>query len=474
MSQDRFQLDLCNGPVFKRVIQFSIPLILTNVLQILFHTTDLVVVGQFSTHESLAAIGCTGSLFNLFMNMVIGISIGANVLSARYFGARDPENVRKTLHTSVAFSFLGGLGLSIVTFFAAEPLLKLMDTPPEILPKSSLYLRITFLAMPFLMLYNFGCSIFRAGGDTKRPFLFLAAGGTVNVLLNLFFVIVCGLDVMGVAIATAVSHVISAGLILWTMIRTKGDLHLELRHLRIDVRCLLSMLRIGVPAGVQGCCFALSNMVIQSSINSFGSYAMAGITASGGVEGILYSVQVAFHFAAISFVAQNIGGKHFKRVRTCMISCYVYGALFSLVLPFLFYLFGEPLLSLYDPDPKVIEWGLLRMKIMFTSYFLLGLMDASTGCLRGLGYSLLSAAFALSGACAFRLAWVWFVLPHYRSMECLLISYPVSWGLVALIATTAVVLIYRKMVREQCARFVEWSSRGPGIPKGFRFPGGPR
>lgn len=474
MSQDRFQLDLCSGPVFRRVIQFAIPLILTNVLQILFHTTDLVVVGQFSTHESLAAIGCTGSLFNLFMNMVIGISIGANVLSARYFGAKDPENIRKTLHTSVAFAALGGIGLSIVTFFAAEPLLKLMDTPPEILPKSCLYLRITFLALPFLMLYNFGCSIFRAAGDTKRPFLFLAAGGTVNVLLNLFFVIVCGLDVMGVAIATAISHVISAGLILWTMIRTKSDLHLDIRHLRIDTRCLLSMLRIGVPAGVQGCCFALSNMVIQSSINSFGSYAMAGMTAGGGVEALLYSSQVAFHFTAISFVAQNMGGKHFKRVRTSMISCYVYEAAFSLILAYIFYFFGEPLLRLYDPDPHVIEWGLLRMKIMFTTYFLLGLMDAATGCLRGLGASLMAAAFTLSGACALRLVWVWFILPHYRSMECLLISYPVSWGLVALMATTAVILIYRKMVREQCARFVEWSTHGPGVPKGFRFPGGPR
>ena len=474
MVQDRFQLDLCSGPVFGRVIQFAIPLILTNVLQILFHTADLVVVGQFSTHESLAAIGCTGSLFNLFLNMVIGISIGANVLTARYFGAKDPENVRKTVHTSVAFAILGGIGLSILTVFVAEPLLKLMGTPPEVLPKSSLYLRITFLGLPFLMLYNFGCSIFRAGGDTKRPFLFLAAGGTVNVLLNLFFVIVCGLDVMGVAIATAVSHVISAGLILWTMRRSEGGLHLDFKQLRIDIPCFLSMLRIGVPAAIQGGCFALSNMVIQSSINSFGSYAMAGMAAGNGVEGLIYAAQVAFHYTAISFVAQNMGGKHFKRVRMCMISCYVYAAVFSVVFPYLFYLFGEPVLRLYNPDPQVIEWGLLRMKILFTTYALLGIMDAATGCLRGLGYSLLSAVFTLSGACAFRLAWVWCVLPHYRTMTCLLISYPVSWGLVALAATSAVIVIYRRMVRKQCARFVEWSTHGPGVPKGFRFPGGPR
>ena len=349
-----------------------------------------------------------------------------------------------------------------------------MDTPPEILPKSSLYLRITFLGLPFLMLYNFGCSILRAGGDTKRPFLFLAAGGTVNVLLNLFFVIVCGMDVMGVAIATAVSHVISAGLILWTLNRTKSELHLDFQHLRIDATYLASMLRIGIPAAMQGACFAISNMVIQSSVNSFGSFAMAGMAASGGVEGLLYSLQVAFHYAAISFVAQNIGGKHFKRVRTCMVSCYVYAVLFSLVLGCLFYLFGEPILRLYDPDPQVIEWGILRMKIMFTTYFILGFMDAATGCLRGLGYSLLSAVLSLSGACAFRLIWVWTILPHHRTMTCLLISYPVSWSLVGLFATIAVIWVYRRIVREQCARFVEWSRLGPGVPKGFRFPGGPR
>ena len=467
-------MNLCSGPVFRQVILFALPLMLTNLLQVLFHTTDLVVVGQFSTHESLAAIGCTGSLNNLFVNLIIGVSVGTNVLAARYLGAKDPEGVRKTVHTSVAFAMLGGLVLLAVTLLAAEPLLIWMDTPPEILPKSKLYLRITFLGLPFLMLYNFGCSILRASGDTKRPFLFLAAGGTVNVLLNLFFVIVCGMDVMGVAIATAASHVITASLILRTLHRTTNELHLDFRHLRIETKYLLSMLRIGVPAAVQGGCFALANMVIQSSVNSFGSHAMAGIAASGGVEGILYSMPMSFHYAAISFVAQNIGGKHFKRVRTCMISCYVYGGLFSLVLGIALCFFGEPILRLYNPDPQVIAWGLLRMKIMFTTYALLGVMVASTGCLRGLGYSLLSAVLTLSGACAFRLFWVWVVLPHYRTMTCLLISYPVSWGLVTLFATTAVIIVYRRIVLKQCARFVEWSKLGPGVPKGFRFTGGPR
>ena len=474
MPQDRFQMDLCSGSVYKKVILFSIPLILTNLLQILFHTTDLIVVGQYSTHESLAAVGCTSSLFNLFVNVLIGVSVGANVLAARYFGEKAPEKIRKTVHTAMSFALLAGIALSLVTLVLAEPLLRLMGTPPEILPKSSLYLRITFLALPFLMIYNYGCSILRAAGDTKRPFIFLTIGGVVNVLLNLFFVIVCGWDVAGVAVATAVSHVITASLILLTLSRTTSELHLELRHLRIDPKCLGDMLRIGVPAGVQGGCFALSNMVIQSSINSFGAYAMAGMTAGCGVEGLVYAAQVAFHYAAISFVAQNVGGKHFKRVRTCIISCYVYACAFSLVFSWLFYSLGKPVLSLYDPDPQVIEWGLLRMKILFTTYFLLGLMDAATGALRGLGYSLLSACLTLSGACAFRLFWVWTILPRHRTMECLLISYPVSWGLVALLATGAVVILYRRMVRKQCARFVEWSKLGPGVPKGYRFPGGPR
>ena len=467
MPQDKFQMDMCSGPVFKQVLVFAFPLMLTNVLQILFHTTDLIVVGQFSSHEALAAIGCTGSLYNLFVNVFIGISVGTNVLVARYLGAKDPESVRKTVHTAVAFAGLGGLVLLVVTLFAAEPLLLWMSTPPKILPKSALYLRVAFLGLPFLMLYNFGCSILRAAGDTKRPFLFLVVGGSANVLLNLFFVIVCRMDVAGVAIATAVSHVITAGLILRTLHRTKSELRLDFRQLRIDPKYLLDMLRIGVPAGVQGGCFSLANMVIQSSVNSFGPYAIAGIAAAGGVEGLLGTGSTAFHFAAISFVAQNLGGKHFKRARTCMISCYVYSTLCAFVLGYLFLLFGKPLLRLYNSDPNVIEWGLLRMKIMFTTYFLLGFMNASTGCLRGLGYSLLSSILTLSGACALRLFWVWAVLPHWKTMTCLLISYPVSWTMVGTLATCAVILIYRRIVRKQCARAVEWSKLGPGIPRGF-------
>lgn len=472
--KDRFEVDLCSGPVLRKVILFAIPLMLSNVLQLLFHITDLVVIGQYSSHEALAAVGCTGSLNNLFIGVFIGISVGANVLAARYCGAKDAVNIGKVVHTAIFFACVGGVILTGITLILAKPLLIMMETPEEILPKACHYLWISFCGLPFLMLYNYGCSILRAVGDTKRPFLFLLIGGIVNVLLNLFFVLVCGMDVEGVAIATVVSHVIAASLILITLHRTSGDFRLRFRNLKPDSRCLKDMLRIGIPAGVQGACFSVSNMVIQSSINSFGSYAMAGITAAVGVEGIVYSAQVAFHYAAISFVAQNMGGHHYKRVLRSIYSCYICAFAICVIFGYGFWLFGKFFLSIYSDDPQVIEWGLLRMKITFTTYFILGIMDAGTGCLRGLGYSVLSAVISLSGACFFRIFWVLTILPRHHTMECLLVSYPVSWGLVAVLASAAVFIIYRKMVRTQCIRRVEWSKLGPGLPKGYRLPGGPR
>lgn len=470
-EKDKFLVDMCRGPLFRNVILFAIPLLLTNLLQLLFHAADLVVIGHYASHEAMAAIGCTASMNNLFINIFIGISVGANVLASKYFGANDPEKIRKTVHTALTFSFFGGILLMFFALAVAKPILRFMGTPEEILPMSCTYIWICFLVIPFTMLYNFGCSILRAVGDTRRPFIYLVSAGIINVLLNLFFVIVCGMDVEGVAIATAVSHVVAAFLIIRALLKSRESFRFQFRYMGIDRQILKEMMGIGIPAGVQSSCFSFSNMVIQSSINSFGTLAMAGMTASLGLECLVYVGANAFHYTAISFVAQNLGARHFKRILHSIYCCYFCGATVCCLFGWFFYLLGEFFLSVYNPDPAVIEWGLLRMKILFTTYLLVGFMDVASGGLRGLGYSLLSTVISLSGACFFRIFWVMVIFPHYKSMECLLISYPVSWGLVAIFGSIALSIVYRKTVRTECPRLVEWSKLGPAVPKGFRFMG---
>ena len=465
---------MCHGPLFRKILLFALPLLLTNILQLLFHAADLIVVGRFASYEAMAAIGCTSSMNNLCLNVFIAISIGTNVLVSRYFGAQDSGNIRKTVHTSLAFSFFGGLILMTVVLFAAKPLLVLMGTPETILPKSCKYIWICFSAVPFIMVYNFGCAVLRAVGDTKRPFLFLVIAGIVNVVLNLILVIVFGLDVEGVAIATAISHVIAAGLIVRTLCKSDGDIKLYFKSLRIDPVILKEMLWIGIPAGVQSSCFSVSNMLIQSSINFFGPVAIAGMTAAFGLEAIVYIAAYASHFTAISFVSQNLGGQHYKRILKSMGYCYLFTLMGTVTLGYLFLFFGRTLLAFYNPDPAVIEWGMIRLKILLTTYCFCGFMDTASGGLRGLGYSLVSTVISLSGACLFRIFWVVFVFPKHKTMECLMISYPVSWALTACIGTTVFLLLYRRIVRKRCARFVEWSKYGPGIPRGYRHYGNPR
>ena len=471
MAKDKFQIDMCHGPLLGKIILFALPLMFTNMLQLLFHAADLIVIGQFSSHEAMAAIGCTGSMNSLFINVFIGISVGSNVLAARYFGAKDSENIRKTVHTAMAFAFFGGLVLTVVALLSARPLLIWMGTPENILPMSCTYIWICFSAIPFIMIYNFGCSILRAVGDTRRPFIFLVIAGVINVILNLILVIFFKMDVEGVAIATAASHIIAAGLILHALCKNEGEIRLNLKKLKINPGIIKEMLWIGIPAGIQGSCFSLSNMLIQSSINSFGDLAMAGMTAALGLEGIAYVGANAFHYTAISFVAQNLGGQHYKRILRSSYLCYLGGAVTTAIIGWAFYLSGDFFLSLYNPDPRVIEWGILRMKIMFTTYFICGFMDAATGCLRGLGESVISTIICLSGACGFRIFWVLCIFPKYKTMECLLYSYPISWGLVAIVATIVLAIVYRKILRTQCKRFVSWSKLGPGVPRGFRYMG---
>ena len=449
-----YEIDMTRGPLLSRILLFSLPLICSGVLQLLFNAADIIVVGRYAGSHAMAAVGATLNLNSLVINIFIGISIGANVLAARYFGARDQRSVTRTVQTTMTVALYGGIVLMIVGLLVARPLLVLMETPPEILPQACTYIWICFCAIPCIMLYNFGCAILRAVGDTRRPLFFLVIAGVINVLLNLFFVIVCGLEVAGVALATAISHAISAALILRTLAVTREAYRFNLKKLSVDWGIFFEMLKIGIPAGVQSSCFAISNMIIQSSINSFGSLAMAGMTAALGVEGIVYVGSFSFHQTAISFVAQNLGGRKFKRIQRSLFNCFFCACLCNLIMGEGFYLFGEEVLRVFNPNPEVIAWGLLRMKMLFTTYFLCGVMDVASGGLRGLGYSFLSAVITLFGACVFRVWWVFEIFPHYRTMENLLLSYPISWLLVAILNSTLLYWVCRRLFQAQRKKYV--------------------
>ncbi len=473
-TDSRFQIDMCHGPLFGKIVLFSLPLIFTYILQMLFNAADLIVIGQFSSHESMAAIGCTINLNSLVINLFIGLSIGANVIAAKAFGAKDPLQMRNAVQTAMTLALYGGILLMIAALAAAEPLLVMMDTPPEILPPACKYVRICFASIPFIMIYNFGCAILRAVGDTRRPLYYLIIAGILNVGLNVFFVVCCGMDVAGVALATTASHILSAVLITNTLLKTQDSYKLDWKKLRLHRSAFKEILKIGIPAGLQSSCYAVSNMLIQSSINSFGSHAIAGQTAALQLEGIVYVASYAYHQTAISFVAQNLGGHKFKRILKSLYGCFSCSAAGCLLLGWGFYCFGETLLAVFNPDPEVIRWGLIRMQYLFTIYFICGIMDTATGALRGLGHSLLSAVICLLGVCGLRIAWVKFVFPHDPEMGTLLLSYPVSWALVATAACVALAVVYRKLLNEQVPRLVGWSKLGYGVMRGMRFVGSPK
>lgn len=467
-----YEIDMCRGPLFGQIIIFALPLMATYILQLLFNAADLIVIGHYAHYNAMAAIGATMNINALIISIFIGLSIGSNVVVARLFGARNNTEIKESVSTSMTLALIGGLVLMVLGLAVAKPLLELLKTPEEILPLSCTYIWICFCAIPFIMLYNFGCAILRAVGDTRRPLIYLIIAGITNVLLNLFFVTVCGMDVVGVALATAASHGIAASLIVRTLLLTDKSYRLDLKQLKFNSKIFREILKIGIPAGIQSSCFALSNMTIQSSINSFGPLAMAGTTAVLGFEGIVYVGSFAFHQTAISFVAQNLGGRKYKRILKSLYCCFICAVTCGVVLGWGFYLFGREILAIFTPDPDVIAWGLLRMKIIFTTYWLCGLMDVSSGGLRGMGYSLISALVVLLGVCVFRIWWVMVIFPRDPTMENLMISYPVSWLLVAVIGCALLFFFYRKLLHTHCRISTPWLGLRPVVPRGFRYLGG--
>ena len=423
---------MTNGPLLGKIVRFAIPLALSGILQLLFNAADIVVVGQFVGPTALAAVGSTSAVINLIVNLFMGFSVGANVLAAQYYGAGKNKDLSETVHTAVLSSLAFGVALIFAGVALSRPMLELMGTPADVLDQAVLYMRIYFVGMPVMMLYNFGAAILRAVGDTQRPLYFLLLAGVINVILNLVFVIVFHMGVEGVAIPTVISQCVSAGLVFWCLTKVEGPYRLYPKHLTIKKDKLLGMVKIGLPAGIQGCSFSISNVLIQSSINSFGSIAMAGNTAGSNIEGFISTAQDAFTQAAISFTGQNLGAGKLKRVDRVLLLCMLLAPGVGLVLSILAVLFGSPLLGIYSSDPAVIQYGMLRLTTVSLLQPLGALMGVTASVLRGMGYSTIPMIVTMSSVCGFRVIWIFTVFQAFPTLQVLDLSYPITWGLAAL------------------------------------------
>ena len=439
---------MCNGPILSKVLVYAFPLMLSGILQLLFNAADVIVVGRFAGSQSLAAVGSTSALINMLINVFIGLSVGVNVLVAQYYGAKSEDDVNETVHTAITISLISGVFLIFVGFILSRPLLELMGTPEDVIDKSTLYMRFYFAGMPVIMLYNFGSAVLRAVGDTRRPLYYLTVAGVVNVVLNIFFVTQLNMDVAGVALATVLSQVISAGLVVRTLMKSEGCLKLELKKLGIHVPKLKRIIRVGLPAGMQGAIFSISNVLIQSSVNSFGSIAMAGNTTSQNIEGFIYTSMNAIYQTNLSFTSQNYGGRKFSRINRITLTCIGVVVAVGLVLGLSCYGAGEFLVGIYSSDPEVIRYGVSRLSMFGCTYFICGIMDVMVGAIRGLGYSILPMCVSLTGACAFRVIWIYTVFQWSHSLKTLYLSYPASWIVTTTAHIICFLIIRRKLPRE--------------------------
>ena len=446
--QKSYEIDMCNGPLFGKILLFTFPLMLSGILQLLFNAADVIVVGRFAGSEALAAVGSTGALTNLLVNMFIGMSVGANVLVARYYGGKQEDEVSRTVHTSMIVSAVGGVILAVLGIILAKPLLTLMDTPENVIGHSVLYMRIYFLGMPVMLVFNFGSAILRAIGDTRRPLFYLIIARVINVVLNLWFVIGFHMGVAGVALATVISQCVSTALIVRSLLQSEGCFRLQLDRFHMDWEKFGKIAAIGLPAGLQGSLFSVSNVLIQSSVNSFGSVAMAGNTAASNIESFVYVAMNSVHQTAVSFTSQNLGGKQFDRIRKILIECLLFVTAIGLVMGNGAYLLGNHLLSFYSAEAEVIVYGLQRMKIICISYFLCGVMDVLVGSIRGLGYAVMPMVVSLLGACVFRVVWIYTFFQWDRTLRMLYISYPISWALTAAVHLICFIVVFRKIKRK--------------------------
>ena len=450
VKTSKYEIDMCNGSIMDKLISFSLPLMLSSILQLMFNAVDLHVGGRFSSSQALAAVGATTALINIFTNLFIGISLGANVLAARYFAAGRDKEMSESVHTAITLALISGVIMAFVGVAMSRTALELMATPGDVINLSAVYMRIYFMGMPFFMLYNYGAAILRAVGDTKRPLVFLIAAGLTNVVLDLLLVIVIPLGVAGVAIGTVASQMISSILVLRCLYKSEGSYQLRFSKLKIRWVYLKRIFQVGIPAGIQSTVINFSNALLQSSVNSFGSTAMAGYTAANNILGFLYAAVNAVTQACMSFTSQNYSVGKQKRMDRVLLDCMLLSAGVSAVIGVGAYVFGSRILRIYNTEPEVIQCGLEILSITTVPYFLCGIMDLIPGALRGMGHSAVPMVLSVIGTVGTRIVWIYGFFPQHRSLHFLFISYPGSW-----IITIAMQAVCFWFVRKKCIRQLE-------------------
>ncbi len=454
MKTSKFEIDMCNGTIMDKLISFALPLMASSILQLMFNAVDIIVVGRFSGSQSLAAVGSTTALINIFTNLFIGVSLGANVLAARYFAAGKDKEMSEAVHTAIALALLSGILMAFVGVAASRFALELMATPDNVIDLSTLYMRIYFMGMPFFMLYNYGAAILRAVGDTKRPLAYLIVAGLTNVVLDLLLVIVIPLNVAGVAIGTVASQMISSILVMRCLYKSESSYQLRFSKLKIKKRYLVRIFQVGIPAGIQSTVINFSNALLQSSVNSFGSTAMAGYTAANNILGFLYAAVNAVTQACMSFTSQNYSVGKAKRMDRVFWDCIFLSVSVSVVLGVGAYVFGNQVLKIYTSDKEVIQCGLEILSITTVPYFLCGIMDLIPGSLRGTGHSAVPMILSIIGTVGTRIVWIYWFFPQNRTLHFLFISYPGSW-----IATILMQAVCYYFVRKKCLRQISMGLR---------------
>ena len=447
MKKNKYEIDMCNGTLMDKLIVFAVPLMISGVLQLMFNAVDIIVVGQYSGSQSLAAVGSTTALINIFTNLFIGISMGVNVLAARFYAAGQDQEMSETVHTAILVAMISGVIMTFVGVGMARWALEVMETPDDVIDLSTLYMRIYFLGMPFFMLYNYGAAILRAVGDTRRPLLFLIVAGITNAMLNVILVVKFHMAVEGVAIATVVSQLISCILVLRCLYQSESSYQLRFSKLRMNGSYLGQIFQVGIPAGIQSVVINFSNAMLQSSVNSFGSTAMAGYTAANNLLGFLYASVNSVTQACMSFTSQNYGVGKFKRMDRVLIDCAIISVVFAGTLGTIFYVFGSEILQIYTKDPDVIKAGMEIISITTIPYFLCGIMDLFPGAMRGMGRSGVPMILSIIGTVGTRIVWIYGIFPLHRSLFVLFISYPGSW-LITIAMQVLCFFIVRKQVRE--------------------------
>ncbi len=431
LSLDR-DMDMCSGPLFGKILVFALPIMAMNILQLLFNTADMVVVGRYSGSEALAAVGATGSLINLIVNLFMGLSVGTSVIVAQDYGAGKPDAISHSVHTSITISIIGGVLVMIAGLVLCEPLLAYMGTPVDIIDLSTLYMKIYFIGLPASMVFNFGAAILRAIGDSRRPMYYLTITGIVNVILNMFFVIVLHMSVDGVAWATVISQYLAMLMIMTCLTQSDGAIRFRFKRMSIDIHKLKDIVRIGLPAGLQSLLFSISNVLIQSAVNSFGSVMVAASAAASNIEGLVATSTNAYYNAAITFTGQNMGAKKYDRIDTIAKVCTVLIFATWIILGGATLYFGRSLMGFYTPNPDVIELGMLRIKVMMALYFTCGIMNVYPGLTRAMGYSILPMLCTLVGACLMRIVWLATFFRWYPTVMMLFVCYPVTWTIAGL------------------------------------------